>query len=128
MHCQVRKCPPCSTGKLRPSWTGHDTCAGAPRCMWLMQRALKPLQVNEAKGAEGLGEMKKAYEYALERVGCDLNAGALWQDYIELLQVLQISMRWPFCPHALQTELEEDSISNDHSAIQQSFQCRACPV
>ena len=43
--------------------------------------------MNEPKGAEGLGEIRKAHEYALERVGCDIFAGPLWLDYIELLQV-----------------------------------------
>ncbi len=44
-------------------------------------------QVNRSKDVEGLGEIKKAYEYTLDRVGCDMGAIPLWQDYILFLQV-----------------------------------------
>lgn len=44
-------------------------------------------QVNEAKPAnEGVAEVRKAYEYTLDRVGQDINAGALWQEYVAFLQ------------------------------------------
>ncbi len=43
-------------------------------------------QGNEAKGAEGLLETRKAYEYCLERVGQAAGAGPLWLQYVGLLQ------------------------------------------
>jgi len=32
-------------------------------------------------------EVRKAFEYTLDKVGSDINAGPLWQDYISFLQV-----------------------------------------
>ena len=42
--------------------------------------------MNEAKGIEGLSELRKSYEYTLERVGADSASGSLWQEYINFLQ------------------------------------------
>ncbi|KAK9861162.1 hypothetical protein WJX84_008660 [Apatococcus fuscideae] len=43
-------------------------------------------QMNEGKGPEGMLEVRKAYEFALDRVGCDVGAGPLWQEYTNFLQ------------------------------------------
>lgn len=43
-------------------------------------------QTNEQRGAEGLGETRKAFEYCLERVGQAPGAGPLWLQYCSLLQ------------------------------------------
>ena len=43
-------------------------------------------QVNEAKGAEGMAEVRKAYEYTLDRLGGNVGAGPLWQEYLHFLQ------------------------------------------
>lgn len=42
--------------------------------------------MNETKGVEGLPELRKAYEYTLQRIGVDTAAGAIWQEYITFLQ------------------------------------------
>lgn len=42
--------------------------------------------MNEAKGTGGLTELRKSYEYTLERVGADSSSGVLWQEYISFLQ------------------------------------------
>ena len=43
-------------------------------------------QENEARGADGLSETRKAFEYCLERVGQAAGAGPLWLQYLSLLQ------------------------------------------
>lgn len=43
-------------------------------------------KVNEKKGPEGLFEVKKAYEFTVDCLGHDINAGLLWQEYVNLLQ------------------------------------------
>lgn len=43
-------------------------------------------KVNEPKGPDGVDEVRKAYEYTLDKVGQDLAAGSLWADYIHFLQ------------------------------------------
>lgn len=48
-------------------------------------------QVNEAKGVEGLAEVRKAYEFTLDRTGSLVGAGPLWQEYIHFLQVSRFS-------------------------------------
>jgi cleavage stimulation factor subunit 3 len=45
-------------------------------------------QVNGAKGPDGLTEVRKAYEFTLDKLGTDINAGLVWQDYIAFLQVV----------------------------------------
>lgn len=42
--------------------------------------------MNETKGVESLSELRKSYEYTLERIGVDTAAGSLWQEYITFLQ------------------------------------------
>lgn len=44
-------------------------------------------QLNEPKGAEGIDEIRKAYEFTLDRLGQDLNAGPIWLEYTHFLQV-----------------------------------------
>lgn len=41
--------------------------------------------MNETRGIEGLVELRKSYEYTLEKVGADAAAGPLWQEYINFL-------------------------------------------
>ena len=45
------------------------------------------LQINQSKGAEGMLETRQAYEYALDRIGLDVQSGQLWQEYINFLQL-----------------------------------------
>lgn len=42
--------------------------------------------MNAPKGVEGFPEIRKAFEYALERVGTDATSGPLWMDYFQFLQ------------------------------------------
>ena len=44
-------------------------------------------QVNHSKGEAGMLETRKAYEYALDRIGLDLHSAGLWQEYINYLQL-----------------------------------------
>ena len=44
-------------------------------------------QVNQSKGEAGMLETRKAYEYALDRIGLDLHAAGLWHEYINYLQL-----------------------------------------
>lgn len=44
-------------------------------------------QVNQSKGEAGMLETRKAYEYALDRIGLDLHSAGLWQEYINYLQL-----------------------------------------
>jgi hypothetical protein len=44
------------------------------------------LQLNEPKGAEGIDEIRKAYEFTLDRLGQDINSGPLWLEYAHFLQ------------------------------------------
>ncbi|KAK9838494.1 hypothetical protein WJX81_002771 [Elliptochloris bilobata] len=43
-------------------------------------------QVNGARGGEGVVEVRWAYEYTLDRVGTDIGASPLWQEFIAYLQ------------------------------------------
>lgn len=43
-------------------------------------------QVNEPKGPAGVVEVRKAFEYSVDRIGQAAGAGPLWQDYLNLLQ------------------------------------------
>lgn len=49
-------------------------------------------QVNEKRGAAGLGEVRQAFEYTLDRLGQDVGSGAIWQDYVAFLQVGMLSV------------------------------------
>lgn len=44
-------------------------------------------RMNQSKGAEGMLETRQAYEYALDRIGLDVQSGGLWQEYINFLQL-----------------------------------------
>ncbi len=48
---------------------------------------LTKLQVNQAKGEAGMLESRKAYEYALDRIGLDLHSAGLWHEYINYMQL-----------------------------------------
>ncbi|XP_068658399.1 cleavage stimulation factor subunit 77 [Aristolochia californica] len=43
-------------------------------------------KVNEKKGAEGLEETKKAFEFMLNYVGTDISSGPVWMEYIAFLK------------------------------------------
>lgn len=45
------------------------------------------MQMNESKGEAGMLETRKAYEYALDRIGLDLQSAGLWQEYISFMQL-----------------------------------------
>ncbi|KAG0481583.1 hypothetical protein HPP92_012441 [Vanilla planifolia] len=45
-------------------------------------------KINEQKGAEGLEETKKAFEFMLSYVGFDISAGPAWMEYITFLKSL----------------------------------------
>ena len=44
-------------------------------------------KVNEAKAnaAEGVAELRQAYEFTLDTIGSDIGAGHLWLDYVGFL-------------------------------------------
>ena len=44
-------------------------------------------QINEQRGPDGMDEVRKAYEFTLDKIGSDIGAGPLWQEYIAFLQV-----------------------------------------
>ncbi|DBB09204.1 TPA: hypothetical protein ACH3X3_007796 [Trebouxia sp. C0006] len=44
-------------------------------------------RVNQAKGEAGMLETRKAYEYALDRIGLDLHSAGLWHEYINYMQL-----------------------------------------
>ncbi|KAK9824661.1 hypothetical protein WJX72_012141 [[Myrmecia] bisecta] len=43
-------------------------------------------KTNSTKGADGMIEMRKAFEYTLDKVGSDLHSQPLWLDFINFLQ------------------------------------------
>lgn len=43
--------------------------------------------MNEPKGPSGVLEVRKAFEYSVDRIGQAAGAGPLWQDYLALLQL-----------------------------------------
>ncbi|GMH22960.1 hypothetical protein Nepgr_024803 [Nepenthes gracilis] len=45
-------------------------------------------KVNDKKGAEGLEETRKAFEFMINYVGVDIASGPLWMDYITFLKSL----------------------------------------
>lgn len=45
------------------------------------------LQINQPKGADGLPEIRKAFEFTVEKMGADIASGPLWQEYIAFLEV-----------------------------------------
>ena len=47
------------------------------------------LQINQPKGADGLPEIRKAFEFTVEKMGADIASGPLWQEYIAFLEVRQ---------------------------------------
>ncbi len=42
-------------------------------------------KLNDPAGAEGLAEVRQAYEFALDHIGQDVRSGPVWQDYIQFL-------------------------------------------
>lgn len=44
------------------------------------------VQTSEGTGNAGLLGVKKAYEFTLDKIGQDLNAGNIWQEYINFLE------------------------------------------
>ena len=68
----------------------HDCCGTKSTCKAILAADFPnppcAAQMNEGKGPEGMLEVRKAYEFALDRVGCDIGAGALWQEYTNFLQ------------------------------------------
>jgi cleavage stimulation factor subunit 3 len=44
-------------------------------------------QLNDPRGAQGLPEIRQAYEFTLDRLGQDTACGGIWLDYIAFLQV-----------------------------------------
>ncbi|DBA97394.1 hypothetical protein WJX77_004704 [Trebouxia sp. C0004] len=44
-------------------------------------------RVNQSKGDAGMLETRKAYEYALDRIGLDLHSAGLWREYINYMQL-----------------------------------------
>ena len=44
------------------------------------------MQLNAAKGPEGLKEVKQAYSYTLERMGQHPGSGPLWLDYLAFVR------------------------------------------
>lgn len=54
---------------------------------WQPRCSLHDAQVNQSKGEAGMLETRKAYEYALDRIGLDLHAAGLWHEYINYLQL-----------------------------------------
>jgi hypothetical protein len=45
----------------------------------------KKTKVNDAKGAEGVAELRQAYEFTLDAIGSDIGSGPLWLDYVAFL-------------------------------------------
>lgn len=45
----------------------------------------KLLQTNQGRGDQGMIEVRNAYEYTIARMGFDIQAGPLWQEYINFL-------------------------------------------
>jgi cleavage stimulation factor subunit 3 len=43
-------------------------------------------RLNQSAGVSGLAEVRQAFEFALDNIGNDIEAGTLWQDYIAFLQ------------------------------------------
>lgn len=44
------------------------------------------VQINQSKGAESVIEIRRAFEFTLDRIGQDMNAGSIWQEYVNFLQ------------------------------------------
>ena len=45
------------------------------------------MQINQTKGPDGLPEVRKAFEFTVEKIGADIASGPLWQEYIAFLEV-----------------------------------------
>jgi cleavage stimulation factor subunit 3 len=45
------------------------------------------LQINQQKGVDGLPEIRKAFEFMVDKIGADIASGPLWQEYIAFLEV-----------------------------------------
>lgn len=72
----------------RHACTSHQSDASHIICMTPHLKASSLLlQMNQSKGAEGMLETRQAYEYALDRIGLDVQSGGLWQEYINFLQL-----------------------------------------
>ena len=58
-------------------------------CMLTYQSELASLwpQINQPKGLDGLSEIRKAFEFTVEKMGADIASGPLWQEYIAFLEV-----------------------------------------
>ena len=46
--------------------------------------------MNETKGVESLSELRRSYEYTLDRIGVDAGSGVIWQEYIAFLQTPRV--------------------------------------
>lgn len=51
-----------------------------------MTYVISSIQVNERKGLKGVPEVKQAFEFTLGRIGQDINAGAIYQEFVSFLQ------------------------------------------
>ena len=47
-------------------------------------------QINQPKGLDGLPEIRKAFEFTVEKMGADMASGPLWQEYVAFLEVRQV--------------------------------------
>lgn len=45
------------------------------------------MQINQPKGPDGLPEIRKAFEFTVEKIGTELASGPLWQEYVAFLEV-----------------------------------------
>ena len=44
------------------------------------------MQINQPRGPDGLPEIRKAFEFTVEKIGADLASGPLWQEYAAFLE------------------------------------------
>jgi hypothetical protein len=85
------KAAPCMSwlphaGKISPAPDAQGARKPPLRALTKPGRPTPCLQLNEPRGAEGLPEIRQAYEFTLDRLGQDSACGTIWLDYIAFLQ------------------------------------------
>ena len=55
------------------------------------------MQINQPRGPDGLPEIRKAFEFTVEKIGADLASGPLWQEYTAFLEACACLLRPSQC-------------------------------
>ncbi|KAI3433457.1 hypothetical protein D9Q98_003270 [Chlorella vulgaris] len=77
-------------------------------------------RLNDPRGAQGLPEIRQAYEFTLDRLGQDTACGGIWLDYIAFLQAPRLGS--PEYESVFGAALEGQEDSQKVAAVRRAYQ------